>query len=206
VNKPNLGIGLQVLSDQRLVVKLPLPPTSGAGLWNEDKDVFIKKYLIQINGEYYYNTGDYARVDEDNYLYILGRDDDCLKIGMNQLKIGATELESNINQHEAIFESVAVEYPTVEFNRLVVLAFSKDRSEAMNIKLKKDLIEMYGKDAEIFKLYWVNGFPKNITGKLLRGLVKKIVCKQEYSIPSNIENQTVVENLIKQLEEDPVLN
>ncbi|HSP01724.1 MAG TPA: AMP-binding protein, partial [Thioalkalivibrio sp.] len=57
----------------RIVIKLPLPPGCLPTLWNNDER-FKDAYLKAVPGHYL--TGDSGYLDEDGYLYVMGRIDD----------------------------------------------------------------------------------------------------------------------------------
>ncbi len=69
-----------------IVVKLPLPPGSLPTLWQQD-DRFHESYLSQFPG--YYSTSDAGFVDEDGYLYIMGRTDDIINVAGHRLSTAA---------------------------------------------------------------------------------------------------------------------
>ena len=51
-------------------------------LWNND-DKYINTYWNKFQGFYY--SGDFALLDQDNYIWLLGRSDDVLKIAGHRL-------------------------------------------------------------------------------------------------------------------------
>ena len=76
--------------------------------------VYWSKYL-----DCYY-PGDYARKDEDGYLWLLGRADDVLKVAGH--RIGTAELESCIVSHNDVAESAVCGIPD-EVKGEVIIAF-----------------------------------------------------------------------------------
>ena len=63
--------------DGAIVIKLPLPPGALPTLWNDD-DRYVRSYLSAFDG--YYLTGDGGHIDEDGYLYVMGRTDDVINV------------------------------------------------------------------------------------------------------------------------------
>ena len=57
-------------------------------LWNND-DKYINTYWNKFQGFYY--SGDFALLDQDNYIWLLGRSDDVLKIAGHRLVHGIRE-------------------------------------------------------------------------------------------------------------------
>ena len=72
-------------------VKLPLPPGTLPTLWNDD-DRFVASYLSAFPG--YYLTGDGGYLDEDGYLYVMGRIDDVINVAGHRLSTGRSRRSS----------------------------------------------------------------------------------------------------------------
>ena len=86
-------------------------------LWNDDekyRTVYWSKY------ENWYYPGDYALKDDDDYLWLLGRADDVLKVAGH--RIGTAELESCIVSHNSVAESAVCGIPD-EIKGEVIVAF-----------------------------------------------------------------------------------
>ena len=71
-----------------IVIKLPLPPGCLPTLWHAD-DRFQESYLSAFPG--FYNTSDAGFVDEDGYLFIMGRTDDIINVAGHRLSTGGME-------------------------------------------------------------------------------------------------------------------
>src|SRR5690606_18971231 len=72
-----------------IVVRKPWPGML-LSLWGDDEK-YRQTYWSRFEGMYYY-PGDYALVDHDGYMWLLGRADDVLKVAGHRL--GTMELES----------------------------------------------------------------------------------------------------------------
>ena len=68
-----------------ICIKLPMPPGTLPTLWGDD-DRYVSSYLAAYPG--YYLTGDGGYVDEDGYLYVMGRTDDVLNVAGHRLSTG----------------------------------------------------------------------------------------------------------------------
>lgn len=53
-----------------------------------------------------YHTGDLARADADDFLYIVGRKSDMLKVGAH--RVGTKEIEETLHEHEAVHEAAVI--------------------------------------------------------------------------------------------------
>jgi hypothetical protein len=60
-----------------IALKLPLPPGAAVTLWNAN-DRFQESYLSRYAG--YFNTADAGYLDEDGYVWVLGRTDDVINV------------------------------------------------------------------------------------------------------------------------------
>ena len=70
------------------MVKLPLPPGALPTLWRDDER-FVASYLSRYPG--YYLTGDGGHMDDDGYLFVMGRTDDVINVAGHRLSTGAME-------------------------------------------------------------------------------------------------------------------
>ena len=71
-----------------IAMRLPLPPGALPTLWNDDER-FVASYLSRYPG--WYLTGDGGHVDEDGYLFVMGRIDDVINVAGHRLSTGAME-------------------------------------------------------------------------------------------------------------------
>ena len=71
-----------------LVVKLPLPPSCLPTLWQAD-DRMTESYLAEFPG--YYKTADAGFIDEDGYVFVMGRTDDIINVAGHRLSTGGME-------------------------------------------------------------------------------------------------------------------
>ena len=114
-SQPIPGVDIAVVDDDgqevehgtkgSLVIRKPWPGML-LTLWGDDekyKTVYWSKY----DGMYY--PGDYAIKDNDDYLWLLGRSDDVLKVAGH--RIGTAELESSLVSHSDVAESAVCGIP-----------------------------------------------------------------------------------------------
>ena len=82
-----------------IVIKLPLPPGNLVTLWRNDER-FVKSYMTKFPG--YYETSDGGYIDEDGYVYVMGRMDDVINVAGHRLSTGA--MEEIISNHPDVAE------------------------------------------------------------------------------------------------------
>ncbi|HYF44676.1 MAG TPA: acetate--CoA ligase, partial [Acidimicrobiales bacterium] len=78
-------------------------PSMLRGIWG-DPDRYRETYWSRFEGRYF--AGDGAKVDEDGYLWLLGRVDDVMNVSGH--RISTTEVESALVDHPAVAEAAVV--------------------------------------------------------------------------------------------------
>ena len=177
-----------------LVIRKPWPGML-LTLWNDDekyKNVYWSKY----DGMYY--PGDYAIKDADNYLWLLGRSDDVLKVAGH--RIGTAELESILVSHKSVVESAVCGIPDeIKGESIIAFIVLKEGVSESNDILRTDLIETVrngiGPIATPSEFYFVTKLPKTRSGKIMRRLLKSIANKEKIGDVSTLEDGTAVEEV-----------
>ncbi|XP_029424537.1 acyl-coenzyme A synthetase ACSM1, mitochondrial isoform X2 [Nannospalax galili] len=120
----------------------------------------------------FYNSGDRAKVDDDGYLWFLGRGDDI--INASGYRIGPGEVENALVEHPAVAESAVVSSPDPERGE-VVKAFIVLTPEFLShdkVQLIKELQQHVKSVTAPYKyprkIEFVPELPKTITGKIQR--------------------------------------
>jgi propionyl-CoA synthetase len=178
-----------------LVVKSPLPPGSLMTLFNNDED-FKRTYFSMYPG--YYFTADAGYIDEDGYLWIMGRTDDIINVAGHRLSTGAIEevLASHPDVAECavagVNDSIKAEVPV----GFVVLKAGKDRHPAV---LERELVAMVreriGPIASFKVALVVKRLPKTRSGKILRGTIKKIADGSPFTVPATIDDPVTLDEI-----------
>lgn len=98
-------LGMPVGANQQgfVALKRPLPPSCLPTVWR-NHDRFETGYLSQFSG--YYVSGDGGYLDEEGYLFIMGRIDDVINVAGHRLSTG--EMEEIVGGHPAIAECAVV--------------------------------------------------------------------------------------------------
>jgi propionyl-CoA synthetase len=191
----NEGQAVTANTEGNIVVKLPLPPGTLTTLWrNEER--FIKSYMANFPG--YYETSDGGYIDEDGYIYVMGRMDDVINIAGHRLSTGA--MEEVIAGHPDVAECAV--FGTHDQMKgqlpvgLFVLKAGVDRKEE---EIKKELVQMVrdkiGPIACFRDSAQVARLPKTRSGKILRGTMRSIANNKEYSMPSTIDDPAILDEI-----------
>ncbi|MDN5770705.1 MAG: propionyl-CoA synthetase, partial [Microlunatus sp.] len=167
-------------------------------LWRDDER-YVSSYLSAFPG--YYLTGDGGYVDEDGYVFVMGRTDDVLNVAGHRLSTGS--LEEALAGHPSVAECAVIgvrdplkgQVPRA----LVVLKAGIAPDEAGIAALQAELVERVraevGAVAALRQVDVVDGLPKTRSGKILRKTMRQIADGDEAVVPSTIEDLAVLDGL-----------
>jgi acetyl-CoA synthetase len=191
--------------DGRLVIRKPWP--SMARSIYGDKERYKKTYWSDYPG--IYTAGDGARRDKDGNFWIIGRLDDVLNVSGHRL--GTAEIESALVSHIAVAEAAVVGRPHEMKGQAVAAFVTLKGGFEESPELWKELIAHVGKVigaiAKPDDLHFAPGLPKTRSGKIMRRLLKELVCNG--TVTGNIttlEDFTVIEALQKKISQSAVSN
>ena len=181
--------------DGAIVIKLPLPPGALPTLWNDD-DRYVRSYLTAFDG--FYLTGDGGHIDEDGYLYVMGRTDDVINVAGHRLSTGG--MEEALASHPAVAEcaviGVADTFKGQVPRGFVVLKAGVDRpEEELRAELVAIVRERIGAVASLREVAVVKGLPKTRSGKILRKTMRGIADGLDEPVPSTIDDVAVLDAL-----------
>jgi acyl-coenzyme A synthetase/AMP-(fatty) acid ligase len=178
-----------------IVVKLPLPPGTLPNLWNDDKR-FQASYMERFPG--YYLSGDGGYIDEDDYVFIMGRTDDVINVAGHRLSTG--EMEELIAGHPAVAECAVVGIAD-ELRGQVPAGFMviKDGYKVDEYSLQGELMQLIRQEIGAFAYFRqtavVKRLPKTRSGKILRHIIRKIADGEEYTVPSTIDDPAILDEM-----------
>ncbi len=189
------GQPVAVGQEGAICVKLPLPPGTLPTLWGAD-DRFVESYLSRYPGHYL--TGDSGYLDEDGYLFVMGRTDDVINIAGHRLSTGS--MEAVLAAHPAVAECAVIgvrdELKGQVPHGFVVLKSGVDIAEG---ELREQLVtavrEQIGPVAAFRDVAVVEALPKTRSGKILRKSMREIADTGRTAVPSTIEDPAVLDQL-----------
>ncbi len=181
-----------------ICVKLPLPPGTLPTLWGGDDDRYVASYLSAFPG-YYLSGGDGGYLDEDGYLFVMGRTDDVINVaGGHRLSTGS--IEAVLATHPAVAECAVIGGAADELKGQVPRGFVVLKSGASADGLVEELIlavrENIGAVAALKRVDVVAALPKTRSGKILRKTMRGgIADGRDEPVPSTIEDASVLDAL-----------
>ncbi len=201
-NRAVPGYHVQVLDDEgrplganrqgAIVIALPLPPGCAQTLWG-DHPRYLQAYLGNYPG--YYHTGDGGYLDEDGFVYIMGRTDDVINVSGHRLSTG--EMEERVAQHQAVAECAVIGVrDELKGHVPLGLVVLKDDAGIAAEQLQRELValvrEQIGALACFQRVVVVKRLPKTRSGKILRAVLRKIADGEDYAAPSTIDDPTIL--------------
>ena len=182
-----------------VVLKLPLPPGTLPTLWNNDKR-FVESYMSEYKG--YYFTSDGGYIDEDGYVYIMGRVDDVINVAGHRLSTGA--MEEVVSEHKDVAECAVFGAGDQLKGQLPVgLIVLKSGVETDHGEIKKKLVQMVreqiGPIACFKEMAVVKRLPKTRSGKILRGTIRAMADGRDYNVPSTIDDPAILKEIEAEL-------
>ncbi|MDV2079106.1 propionyl-CoA synthetase [Marinobacter xestospongiae] len=182
----------------QVAIKLPLPPGCLSTVWGDD-DRFRRTYLEPLPG--FYTSGDGGYIDEEGYVFIMGRTDDVINVAGHRLSTG--EMEEIIASHPAVAECCVVGARDELKGQIPIgLVLVKDGATIAHEELEDELVEMVrdqiGAIACFKQAMVVDRLPKTRSGKILRRVIRQIADGEEYSVPSTIDDPAILEEISHQ--------
>ncbi|MET7460997.1 propionyl-CoA synthetase [Nonomuraea sp. NPDC005501] len=178
-----------------VTLRLPLPPGTLPTLYHDDAR-FAESYLSRYPGHYL--TGDGGYVDEDGYLFVMGRIDDVINVAGHRLSTG--QMEEVIASHPDVAECAVIGVADDLKGELpvgfVVLKAGADRDPADVEREVAALVrERIGPVAAFRRTVVVGRLPKTRSGKILRGTMRDIAAGRPYRAPSTIEDPAALDEI-----------
>jgi propionyl-CoA synthetase len=178
-----------------IVIKLPLPPACLPSLWNADER-FRESYLAAFPG--YHATADAGFIDEEGYVYVMGRTDDIINVAGHRLSTGG--MEEVLASHPAVAECAVIGMKDALKGEapcgFVVLKSGVTRPPA---EIEAELVglvrEKIGPVAAFKLAITVARLPKTRSGKILRGTMKKIADGDSWAMPATIDDPAILDEI-----------
>ncbi|WP_281544409.1 propionyl-CoA synthetase [Grimontia sp. SpTr1] len=195
-----LGNSLQANQQGYVALKRPLPPSCLPTVWR-NHDRFETGYLSQFPG--YYVSGDGGYLDEEGYLFIMGRIDDVINVAGHRLSTG--EMEEIVGAHPAVAECAVIGIHDELKGQLPVgFVVLKDGVDIASDQLAGELVAKVREEigaVACFKLALVvDRLPKTRSGKILRRTMRQIADGEQYVVPSTIDDPSSLNEIERVLQ------
>ncbi len=189
------GAPMPAGEDGAIAIRLPLPPGALPTLWGDDER-YRRSYLDTYPG--FYLTGDGGHIDQDGYLFVMGRTDDVINVAGHRLSTGG--MEEVLAGHPDVAECAVIGVADVLKGQVprgfVVLKAGVDRDPAVvEAELVARVRDQIGAVAALREVSVVPALPKTRSGKILRRTMRQIADGVEAPVPSTIDDASVLDTL-----------
>jgi acetyl-CoA synthetase len=178
-----------------LVIRQPWPGMA-RGIWG-DPERYRDTYWSKWDGLYF--AGDGAKLDDEGYVWLLGRVDDVMNVSGH--RISTMEVESALVEHEHVAEAAVIGFADVLTGEAIAafVTLNDDIAGRDHAELHADLLlhvsERIGKFARPKLLVFTDGLPKTRSGKIMRRLLKDVAEGRDLGDTTTLQDAAVVEQI-----------
>jgi len=161
------------------------------GIWG-DPQRFVDTYWSRFPGRYF--AGDGAKLDDDGYLWLLGRVDDVMNVSGH--RISTTEVESALVSHPSVAEA-AVVGATDDTTGQAIIAYVIARGgvDVTVEELRSHVAEEIGAIAKPKTIYVTPDLPKTRSGKIMRRLLRDVAEGRNIGDTTTLADASIVDEL-----------
>lgn len=205
------GIRPAVLDDEGAIITAPGEahggfltildpwPSMTRGIFG-DPQRYIDVYWSKFKDKYF--AGDGCKVDEEGYIWLLGRVDDVMLVAGHN--ISTMEVESALVDHHAVAEAAVIgkkhDVKGQAIAAFVILRAGETGSDALNSELKAHVAKKIGAVARPDDLIFTAELPKTRSGKIMRRLLRDVAEGRVMGDTTTLADPSVVSALKEKYE------
>ena len=169
------------------------------GIWG-DPERYRDTYWSRFPGRYF--AGDGAKLDDDGYLWLLGRVDDVMNVSGH--RISTTEVESALVSHPAVAEAAVVGANDSTTGQAIIAYVTLRGGSEVDEKTLKDHVGVeIGAIAKPKTIYFTPDLPKTRSGKIMRRLLRDVAEGRNLGDTTTLADASVVNELQRRAAEEP---
>jgi acetyl-CoA synthetase len=169
------------------------------GIWGDQKR-YRETYWSRFKGRYF--AGDGAKLDDDGYLWLLGRVDDVMNVSGH--RISTTEVESALVSHPSVAEAAVVgANDAVTGQAIIAYVTLRGGLEVSEQVLRDHVATEIGPIAKPKAIYFTPDLPKTRSGKIMRRLLRDVAEGRNLGDTSTLADVSVVSELQRRAAETP---
>ena len=177
-------------------------PSMLRGIWG-DPERYKETYWSEYPGRYF--AGDGAKIDDDGYLWLLGRVDDVMNVSGH--RISTTEVESALVDHPSVAEAAVVGATDETTGQAIVgyciLRGGNDPSDELREEIRQHVSTKLGAIARPKAVVLVPDLPKTRPGKIMRRLLRDVAEGRKLGDTTTLADATVVDEIRDRAEQAP---
>ena len=199
---PLPGVSAEVVDDQErhvdvgggyLTLTRPWPGML-RGIWG-DPERFQETYWSRFPGRYF--AGDGAKLDDDGYLWLLGRVDDVMNVSGH--RISTTEVESALVSHPSVAEAAVVGATDATTGQAIIafvtLRGGNEPTPEHGELLRKHVAANIGPIARPKTIIFTDELPKTRSGKIMRRLLRDVAEGRNVGDTTTLADASIVDEL-----------
>ncbi|MFT6763900.1 MAG: acetyl-CoA synthetase [Candidatus Aldehydirespiratoraceae bacterium] len=161
------------------------------GIWG-DPERYQETYWSRFPDRYF--AGDGAKLDDDGYLWLLGRVDDVMNVSGH--RISTTEVESALVSHPAVAEAAVVgaNDPTTG-QAVFAYVILRGGAESNEDELRRHVASEIGGIAKPKRVFITPDLPKTRSGKIMRRLLRDVAEGRNIGDTTTLADASIVEEL-----------
>ena len=177
-------------------------PSMLRGIWG-DPERYKETYWSEYPGRYF--AGDGAKIDDDGYLWLLGRVDDVMNVSGH--RISTTEVESALVDHSSVAEAAVVGATDETTGQAIVgyciLRGGNDPSDELREEIRQHVSKKLGAIARPKAVVLVPDLPKTRSGKIMRRLLRDVAEGRQLGDTTTLADASVVDEIRDRAEQAP---
>jgi acetyl-CoA synthetase len=167
-----------------------------------DPERYVQNYWSRYPGIYF--TGDGCKMDEDGYLWLLGRVDDVMNVSGH--RISTYEVESALVDHVSVAEAAVIgkthEIKGQGISAFVTLKEGIAATDALKDELKNHVATKIGSIAKPDDIFFSAELPKTRSAKIMRRLLRDIAEGRVLGDTTTLADPSVVAKLKDQYKDE----
>ncbi|MEZ5274485.1 MAG: acetate--CoA ligase [Ilumatobacteraceae bacterium] len=204
---PLPGVGAEVVDDEAMPVlhgggylTLTRPwPGMLRGIWGDPKR-YQDTYWSRFPGRYF--AGDGCKLDDDGYLWLLGRVDDVMNVSGH--RISTAEVESALVSHPSVAEAAVVGANDATTGQAIIAYVTlRGGLDASIDDLRNHVSHEIGAIAKPKTIYFTPDLPKTRSGKIMRRLLRDVAEGRNLGDTTTLADASVVNELQRRAAEVP---
>ncbi|HEX2027808.1 MAG TPA: acetate--CoA ligase [Nitriliruptorales bacterium] len=169
-------------------------PAMLRGIWG-DPERYEETYWSRFEGVYF--AGDGAKIDADEYVWVLGRVDDVMNISGHRLS--TAEVESALVSHPAVAEAAVIGRSDPDTGQAIAAFVSLrgdvDGGAELADELREHVAGEIGKIARPRTVLFTQELPKTRSGKIMRRLLRNIAEDEQLGDTTTLADEEVVDSI-----------
>ncbi|MGH9149355.1 MAG: acetate--CoA ligase, partial [Acidimicrobiales bacterium] len=160
-----------------------------------DPERYRQTYWSRFEGRYF--AGDGAKVDDDGYLWLLGRVDDVMNVSGH--RVSTTEVESALVDHPSVAESAVVGARDDLTGQAIIAFVTLKAGEAASAEhgeaLRRHVSARIGAIARPKTVVFTDDLPKTRSGKIMRRLLRDVAEGRALGDTTTLADASVVDEI-----------